>query len=307
MWSYSRWNIKVIFSLHTPWAVAWFLVWCSNAVGKPPEIKLNYPHTWLRCKFLGFPWFGEINEIHNLSAPYSDVAWLYHDWNPLHWLVQLPHDLFQNYNLLDMARILGKASWHQWTYSTGVGCIPHSWWKHMKKIHVWWCSIPIDRFDSLTFWNVLQDEIAQFVHWILILFHEFPIFSPIKQHLALVKPSPTGSASQPVPPRKWVVRSGDFAALHLSVQDFVAWRRKAESSDLDHILRRRKGLMGEMSEIHGKSVKSNEMDIIDVVCVCVSYIPYHTIPYTIYHIPYTIYHTIPYHTITYKHTSYSYS
>jgi hypothetical protein len=49
-----------------------------------------------------------------------------------------------------------------------------------------------------------------------------------------------------------VVRSGDFAALHLSVQDFVAWRRKAESSDLDHILRRRKGLMGEMSEIHGK-------------------------------------------------------
>ena len=88
-----------------------------------------------------------------------------------------------------------------------------------------------------------------------------------------------------------MVRSGDFAALHLSVQDFVAWRRKAESSDLDHILRRRKGLMGEMSEIHGKSVKSNEMDIIDVVCVCVSYIPYHTIPYTI------PYHTIPYHTI----------
>ena len=133
MWSYSRWNINVIFSLHTPWAVAWFLVWCSNAVGKPPEIKLNYPHTWLRCKFLGFPWFGEVNEIHNLSAPYSDVAWLYHDWNPLHWLVQLPHDLFQNYNLLDMTRILGKASWHQWTYSTGVLVIPHFWWKHMEK------------------------------------------------------------------------------------------------------------------------------------------------------------------------------
>ncbi|CAL1136951.1 unnamed protein product, partial [Cladocopium goreaui] len=39
---------------------------------------------------------------------------------------------------------------------------------------------------------------------------------------------------------KWVVRSGDFAALHLSVQDFVAWRRKAESSDLDHILRQQR-------------------------------------------------------------------
>ena len=37
--------------------------------------------------------------------------------------------------------------------------------------------------------------------------------------------------------RKWVIRSGHFEALNFSVQDFVAWRRKAERTDLDHILR----------------------------------------------------------------------
>ena len=34
-----------------------------------------------------------------------------------------------------------------------------------------------------------------------------------------------------------MIRSGHFEALNFSVQDFVAWRRKAERTDLDHILR----------------------------------------------------------------------
>ena len=36
-----------------------------------------------------------------------------------------------------------------------------------------------------------------------------------------------------------MIRSGHFEALNFSVQDFVAWRRKAERTDLDHILRHR--------------------------------------------------------------------
>eukprot|EP00434_Breviolum_minutum_P040785 symbB.v1.2.036261.t1/scaffold5077.1/size31199/4 len=39
---------------------------------------------------------------------------------------------------------------------------------------------------------------------------------------------------------KWVIRSGHFEALNFSVQDFVAWRRKAERTDLDHILRQQR-------------------------------------------------------------------
>ncbi|CAJ1442403.1 unnamed protein product [Effrenium voratum] len=39
---------------------------------------------------------------------------------------------------------------------------------------------------------------------------------------------------------KWVVRSGNFAALNMSVGDFVAWRAESEQASLDHILRQQR-------------------------------------------------------------------
>lgn len=39
---------------------------------------------------------------------------------------------------------------------------------------------------------------------------------------------------------KWVIRSKNFAALNLSVHDFVAWRGSAENADLDHVLRQQR-------------------------------------------------------------------